>query len=431
VQRVEGLQPDRAKREEWVEIVKNNNHLWDCEHMQARRRGGWGAGCRSRAEERFGEWLETADVRGMLCGGQFQRHAYRSSRRDGDSAILLVDRGGLSKLQLIPGDLIKTPDGMYNSPTLADGVEVDGTGRPSAYWIADFDEWGKRKFTRVPANEVVFLSNTTEPLQIRGETCYMQIFDLLSNLDRYVDGVALAAWMATVFGLIIKEETGSKQLGGLPYLTNSQGNQQKAITLENGAVKYVGKAGEVLQVDAKQPLQQTPDFVRMMLRLIGLPFDMPLELVLLDVSQANLSSLRGGMQQYYRACKNRQQRFGTGLSTIYRWWVSREVKAGTFTSEVPDLFWPHAFKGRGWQFTDPVSEVEAAMISIDAGLDSPQNVCATLGRDYDHIQQQLAAAREMRDALKLPDVRSNKTRDAGTPAAPTPPGQQDAPATAA
>jgi phage terminase large subunit GpA-like protein len=31
------------KREEWVEIVKNNNHLWDCEHMQCAV--AWRLGC--------------------------------------------------------------------------------------------------------------------------------------------------------------------------------------------------------------------------------------------------------------------------------------------------------------------------------------------------------------------------------------------------
>jgi hypothetical protein len=31
------------RREEWVEVVKNNNHLWDCEHMQAA--AAWRVGC--------------------------------------------------------------------------------------------------------------------------------------------------------------------------------------------------------------------------------------------------------------------------------------------------------------------------------------------------------------------------------------------------
>jgi hypothetical protein len=30
-------------REEWVEIVKNNNHFWDCEHQQCA--AAWRIGC--------------------------------------------------------------------------------------------------------------------------------------------------------------------------------------------------------------------------------------------------------------------------------------------------------------------------------------------------------------------------------------------------
>jgi hypothetical protein len=32
------------RREEWVEIIKNNNHLWDCEHQQAAVAWRLGAG---------------------------------------------------------------------------------------------------------------------------------------------------------------------------------------------------------------------------------------------------------------------------------------------------------------------------------------------------------------------------------------------------
>ena len=32
-----------TKREEWAEIVKNNNHLWDCEAIQAA--AAWRLGC--------------------------------------------------------------------------------------------------------------------------------------------------------------------------------------------------------------------------------------------------------------------------------------------------------------------------------------------------------------------------------------------------
>jgi hypothetical protein len=56
----------------------------------------------------------------------------------------------------------------------------------------------------------------TKPGQATPPSCYTTIFDLLAHLDRYVDGVSLAAWMATVFGIIFKQNNASKQIMGLP-----------------------------------------------------------------------------------------------------------------------------------------------------------------------------------------------------------------------
>jgi lambda family phage portal protein len=374
------------------------------------------------AEERFAEWFDNADLRGQDEACSFQRMIWRSSRIDGDGAVLLVDAGagGESKLQYIPSDWIKTPDGKSGSRDYIDGVQIDSVGRPVQFWFLDLDEYGKRKFSGYQPKDVLFLSHRKKSTAIRGETCYKTIFEWLNHLDQYVDGVALAAWMATVFGLVFKEKAAGasfQQLG--TSLTNSVGDLQKAITLENGSVKFVGPEASTVQVDAKQPMQQTPDFIRMMFRLIGLPFQMPLELALKDVSQSNLSSLRGARQDYYRSCRPKQIKFvAKVLRPIYRWWVSREVKIGggvgrndRFVSKVPALYQTHQWQPRGWEFSDPITEAQAALLEIDMGINSPQNVTARLGRDYDTIQEQISLANQDREAKGLHNVRSTLTRD--------------------
>jgi capsid protein len=274
--------------------------------------------------------------------------------------------------------------------------------------------------------DVLFLSHRKTSTRIRGETCYKTIFEWLNHLDQYVDGVALAAWMATVFGLQIREENPGQTFGQLTStLTNAKGAAQKAITLENGSVRFVGPTGAAMQVDAKQPMQQTPDFIRMMFRLLGLPFQMPLELALKDVSQSNLSSLRGARQDYYRSCRPKQIKFvARVLRPIYRWWISREVKLGggtgrndRFVSQVPKLFWPHQWQPRGWEFSDPISEAQAALLEIDMGINSPQRVSARLGRDYRHhpAGERRRAKLRREDQLDLPEIRSTLTRDPGVP----------------
>lgn len=364
------------------------------------------------AEDRWEQWLEVADLRGMLTASDLQRQMYQNGRRDGDRGIVLVDRGGESRLQLIPGDLIQTPHSKYGDTSIVDGVEVDGASRPIAFHVLDEDENGKQAWTRIPVANFIFTSHISEDVQIRGETCYAQIFSMLDNLEQYIDGVSLAAWMGTVFGIVFKESNGAKQLERAPLLTDSQGSKRRAITLENGLVKYVGNEDEVVQVDAKQPMSQTPDFIRAMLRLIGLPFDMPLELAMKDMSTVNFSSARIGLLGYYRACRARQRSFRTKvMDRIYQWWISREVKRGSFITSAPDRFWTHSFMAEGWDYTDPVSEAQADQLQIDMGIKTPQMVASERGRDWEEMQIDLKAAAAFRKLQQIGDVRSTYTRD--------------------
>jgi capsid protein len=86
------------------------------------------------------------------------------------------------------------------------------------------------------------------------------------------------------------------------------------------------------------------------------------------------------------------------------------VKLGRFVSAVPEKFWPHRHMPRGWDYTDPVSEVQSDLIQIDMGIKTPQMIAAERGRDWEEMQAQLQTAAAVRRLAKLPDVRSNLTR---------------------
>jgi capsid protein len=274
---------------------------------------------------RFEEWMEDADVRGLLSGREQLRRFYRGHECDGDGGLVLASFGGQPRLQNIQSDQIFQPDGTAQTPTFVDGVEMDANGRPIQFHVLDCPQGGIRKFTPVPAENFIFFPrfNRYGNNVVRGESAFNTSYTLFDQLDGYVDGVVVAARMATVFGLLIKEETASQQAGGLSSL-GPQGpqtaDQRLAVRLENGMVKYMGTKGQVAQVQASQPMQQTPDFIAAILRLIGLPVDMPLELVLLDFSRVNYSSARAAFLQFYQAMIPKQQYFRTKvMSRIYRW----------------------------------------------------------------------------------------------------------------
>ncbi len=368
------------------------------------------------AEDRWRQWLEIADLRGTYDGIGLQREPYRLSRQDGDHLILLVSQGVESRLQLILGDMVDQPrlSAADRRADVRDGVRISRTGRPTGYYITTYDEKRAQQSTPVNARDVIFIGNDMDPLDVRGKSVFSTVFELLDQVNEYVDAVVVAARMAAIFGLIFKEQTAGTAFGGLGTATNSAGNAQKAVTLENGSLLYKGAADDVVQVQAQQPMTQTPDFVRAMMRLIGQPFDMPLELVAKDMSTVNFSSARIGLLQYYRSARVKQRRYASHWSRIYRWWISRErqkqqagVSNAFVTSFPKDEYLEHNMIGRGWQYTDPVSEAQGDLLNIELGRKSPQMVAAESGEDFNEVQRQKREAGWPTDPPK-----SSMTRDA-------------------
>lgn len=368
------------------------------------------------AEDRYYQWLENCSVRGgdILTGCELQRLLWTNSRIAGDVGWILVADGDDSRVQVIPSENICTPDGSYADKTIYDGIKFDSFSRPVEFSVLYYDEFSKRQFKQVPARDFVFLPHMSLPDQARGDSCYITIFDLLAHLDRYVDGVSLAAWMATVMGIVFKQNNAGKQLGQLPSLTNSQGQQQKAITFENGMVKYIGTDEEVAQVQAQQPMQQTPEFIRTMFRMLGQPFDMPLEVIAKDMSTCNFASARIGLIPFQNSCKIKSAKFGSRWSRTIRWWLSREKNRRAddpkaWKNEFPHNYWAHELLPNAFDYTDPVSEAQSDLLQIDMQTKSPQMVIAERGHSAEKILRELEEWKQKTSGLS--QVRSTMTRD--------------------
>ncbi len=384
------------------------------------------------AEDRYYQWLEECSVRGpdVENGCQLQRQLWGISRVAGDVGWVLVSRGPESRIQAVRPENICTPDGMYADPAVFDGIRYDSYGAPTTFYLLSHEErTAKRIFTPIPARDFVYLPVMTKIGQARPPSGFHTVFNLLAHLDRYIDGVSLAAWMATVFGIVFKQNNGAKQLGQLGTLTNSQGVQQKAVTFENGMVKYIGTDEEVAQVQASQPMQQTPDFIRTMIRQIGAPFGMPLEVIAKDLSSCNFASARIGLLPYYRACCNKAAWFGSHWSRTIRWWLSRERQRAAndprrWVTAFPPDYWNHDLLPNAFDYTDPVSEAQSDQLQMDMRTKSPQMVIAERGRNADRIISDWNAWDTL--TAGMPVTHSQLTRDpTPEPTEPAAPEKQD------
>lgn len=371
------------------------------------------------ALDRYYEWVESCSVRGrdIHGGAELQRMLWAHSRAAGDIGWILVSRPmtGDSLIQVVPRENICTPDHLSADSRIIDGIRYDDFGAPQSYFILRQDGLGMREWIEIPARDFVFLAHMLEPTSARGTSCYVTVFDILTNLSRYIDGVALAAWMATVFGLIIKQNNIGRDLTLMPTATNSRGETQRAFTLEGGLLKFMGTEGEVAQVQAHQPMQQTPAFIDQWLRLAGQPFDMPLEVLGKNMSQCTFASARIGLLGFYRACRIRFAHFCTAWNRTTGWWLSRErLRAPGDRKRWRTLFPPDyrnfEFRINAWDYTSPTEEAQADQIQIDMGIKSPQMVISERGRNMQKIVRE---RREWDEQTKdLPQTRSTLTRDA-------------------
>lgn len=388
------------------------------------------------AVDQYWAWLDGASVRGgdIHTGCELPRLLWNRSRVGGDVGWILVsqftkDFRPISKIQVVQAEKIITPDGLSADLSIVDGIRFDALGAPTTFHVLTQDErTGARDFVAIPARDFVYLPHLTEANQARGEPALTPVLPTLDNIEQYVDGVALAAWMATVFGIVFKQSNSATQIAALESAYNGAGNLQKVIRLENGSLKYIGTDDEVAQVQAHQPMQQTPDFIRAMLRLAGMVFGMPLEAFARDMSTCNFASARIGLLPFYRACRIKGQgTFGPRWSRTIRWWLSREKQRADddpkkWKTEWPENYWSHDLLSNAWEYTDPVSEAQGDQLQVDAGHKSPQMVIAERGRDAERIirerlewAEKTSGLTKVYSTLTRPDPKDLPQSNAPTP----------------
>jgi hypothetical protein len=206
--------------------------------------------------------------------------------------------------------------------------------------------------------------------------------------------------------------------------------QQKVITLEGGTLKVMGTNESVFQIQASQPMQQTPEFLRALSRIAAIGFDMPLEVALRDLSQVNFSGGQLGMKGYERTCRVRQDWHKSQCwNRITFWWLSVERQRqqfgypDAFKTPFPDDFGTFELHAREWLLRDRQGEAAADLLEFAIGVGSPQRACAQRSIDYKDVLAQRESAWKDNEAAGLPNVLPSTTRDVlkPGPCAPRPP----------
>lgn len=384
-------------------------------------------GLERQAIDWFNEWSlpdygdpakSRIDITGRLTRVEMTKLLLRSTARDGDVFARLDDESG--QVQCLERERVGTPlnklgrmrrdkngnaiaDGVAPGNLIVNGVEMDRVGRPVAYWVGepmgkiDLPDYSnpitnpylKADAQRIPARNMIHLMDPKRFTQTRGVTWFHSTLELYDMLDEYIEAELVGAKVSAMFTVFIAQQ--DAEMNAL-YRAKLQSQPDTAAgyyyeRLKSGTVMY-GEPGEgVTEIGGKRPNPNLSPFVKSMLRFMGLPFGMPLELMLLDFSEAGWSASRASILQAYQRFRILQEwLINHFLTRIWRWRMGMAVRNGDLPA-IPDLF-KVTWLPPGWKWVNPEDYAAAKGMELDRCMDTLAGAAAEMGKDWEDLVEQ-------------------------------------------
>lgn len=346
----------------------------------------------------------TAD--GRMSWYDCQRLFIESLARDGEVFIKKLSgskyRDGFA-IQFIEADMVdeKKNETLSNGNQIRMGVEMDKAHRPVAYHVLTAHPGDRyyhtpqaRKHIRVPADEMmhIFMPNRTH--QTRGEPFMVSAMSALKMLHAYREAEVIAARIgASKMGMITTPTGDDYMADGL------ENDFQPVIDVEPGTFHQLPQGYDFKMFDADHPNTGYAEFESAMLRGISSGLNVSYAALSNDLSSVNYSSIRQGAldeRDGYRALH--MFTIEHFIEPIFRSWLSSAMDFGgiPIPSSKYDKFSDNAmFRGRGWNWVDPLKEINAAVVGLQNGVLSMQDVAANYGRDVEETFSQIARDKEV------------------------------------
>ena len=369
-----------------------------------------------------GAWREFSRMGGPTVDGKMSmvdlcNHIITGMARDGEVFLQIVKgnylRHGIA-VQIIEPDRVDEEKNELapNGNSIRMGVELDKkTRRPIAYHVltyhkGDYDYMlpaNERKYEVIPASEMMHIYKPDRAGQTRGVPWSTAAITSLKMLHGYREAELIAA------------RTGAAKMG---FFTSPAGDGFTADGFDdadNTVPIYDAEAGSFHQLpagvdfkafDPSHPTSAFADFEKSILRGIAGGLGVSYTSLANDLEGTSYSSIRQGAleeRDFYKTL----HRFMIDhfLDPCYRMWlehvmgfgyipINGETKMFKFTQDV-------TWRGRGFQWVDPLKEMNAAVVGLQNGIISHSDIAANYGRDAEDTFAQIQRDKEMADEFGL------------------------------
>ena len=345
------------------------------------------------------------DVTGRKSFAAICRLCAENWARDGE-AFVLIDRAaqnnyGFSLRVVRPDAIDETMNRGFGTTAIRNGVEVDRrTLRPVAYYFrADREDpaasyVANRPVVCVPAEDVLHLFTQHDETQTRGIPLGHAVLKKLKMLDEYNFAELVAARdEANTTGIY------SAPLGRDSELGEYDETDAAALTMpsEPGTKIMLEPGWDYKTVTPIHPNRELTAFKNSMLRDIASGLGLEYACFANDWGGVSFSSVRAGTlaeRDHWRTLQ--AQMIEQLASPVFRAWLESFLRYSISSPYLPSDYArlvEHEFRGRTWEWVDPMKDVNAAAVAVAHGWKTDGQIAADYGTDF---EENLAEAKRLK-----------------------------------
>jgi lambda family phage portal protein len=370
-------------------------------------------------EAAFKEWSkpENCSASGNMSFAGQQWFAVRSMARDGEflcREIAADNPFGYALQFRDPAWLDETYNQVLpNGNRVLMSVELDDVDRPVTYWLTrpasdylypEYDPHNPRRRTPFPASEIIHKFLVTEDeAQTRGVPWAHAAMDDIHILGGLVDAELVASRAgACVTDYFLPPENEDQGDAGEDLPSEFQVGAVRE--LEPGVAQILPAGWKVESNDPKHPNTNISAFVKEVKRDIASALEVSFESLANDRENVNYSSIRAGLLDE-RDSWRMLQAFMTQhfCHRVFQNWLKAAMLSGAVTLSLRDFERVRDnWRPRGWDWVDPLKDVQAAILAIMNGLESRTDYCDERGDDFADNIVKLAGEQAAMEAAGLP-----------------------------
>jgi lambda family phage portal protein len=311
----------------------------------------------------------------------------------------------LLQSEMLPFEKVETaPNG---NRRIRCGIEFDAIGRRLAYHFrrrhpGDSTDQGEviPETVRVSAEDVLHIYRPIDAGQIRGLPHVAPAMVRLFLLDQYDDAELDRKKTAAMFAGFITKSAPEEPLMGE---VEDTGEGIGIASLEPGTLQVL-LPGEDIRFSSPADVGGGYEaFQYRTLLAISASLGLPYHLVTGDVRQANYSSLRAELVEFRRRIGQLQHGVMAHqfCRPVWTRWLETVALAGAL--DLPDMAKakPVHWIPPRWDWVDPLKDIQAQLLGIEAGLMSRRKAVEATGYDIEEIDRENAADAERAAALGL------------------------------